>query len=155
MSCHEIRENLEPYLDGELPGEVKARVESHLPGCEACRGALEEIQLAWEALDDYPVPEVPVPDASRILQVARARERRGRLSRLASGVAAAVIVGVVIWRVLAPGGSVDLSPVDEDEIVTHWDLLENLDLLESMDVLENLDLIEEIPSDLLNGSEQG
>lgn len=45
MTCHDVRERLEEYLDGELPPHVAARVQAHLRACPAC-AALEAHERA-------------------------------------------------------------------------------------------------------------
>lgn len=36
LSCGDVLARLSDYLDGDLPPEVRARVEEHLRGCEGC-----------------------------------------------------------------------------------------------------------------------
>ena len=155
MNCEDSRLRLGAYSDGELAGDDRSELEAHLEQCGPCRTSLEELRRTWDALDAYTVPEPRVPAASRILQRARARERRTRLVRVGSGIAAVLVVGILIWQLLGTGDSVLLSPADEQEIVTHWDVLDILELLESLEVLENMELLEEMSSEALNGSENG
>lgn len=155
MNCEESRLRIGAYIDGELTGDDRAGLEAHLEHCGPCRTSLEELQRTWDALEAYTVPEPKAPAASRILQAARAREGRARLIRVGSGIAAVLILGILIWQLMGIGGPLPLSPADELEIVTHWDLLDNLELLESLEVLENMDLLEEMSAETLNGSDSG
>ncbi len=52
MTCHEIRQAIDPYLDDELPVLEVLRVQAHLLRCEPCRGAMESearLHSLWEA----------------------------------------------------------------------------------------------------------
>ncbi|NNE44299.1 MAG: zf-HC2 domain-containing protein, partial [Gemmatimonadetes bacterium] len=40
--CHEIRDLLSAFHDGELSDADAARVREHLPGCDECRGIVAE-----------------------------------------------------------------------------------------------------------------
>ena len=63
--CDGLRPELIPYCFGEVAGEVRGRLEAHLPGCPACVGELLALKRALETGD---------PDA-RPSEVARARLR--------------------------------------------------------------------------------
>lgn len=57
--CHEIREELSAYLDGELAPAAQDEVREHLAACEACRSehaGLVEVSLATEALPRLEAP---------------------------------------------------------------------------------------------------
>jgi len=40
VTCRELIAVLDDYLDGTLPGDMRAELESHLAGCEPCRAYL-------------------------------------------------------------------------------------------------------------------
>ncbi len=61
MRCEEIRQQLGPYLDNELPSGVEALVSAHLEACKTCR--LESAALNRLASQLERAPSVPVPDA--------------------------------------------------------------------------------------------
>lgn len=44
MNCHDAHQQLNEYLDGELPGSVRSRIELHLQDCASCRERLAELQ---------------------------------------------------------------------------------------------------------------
>ncbi|NIO15571.1 MAG: DUF2275 domain-containing protein [Deltaproteobacteria bacterium] len=50
MECEQIRENLSAYVDGEISGEERDRVEGHLVACETCAGALAELNAYLERI---------------------------------------------------------------------------------------------------------
>ena len=56
ISCREVVELLSAFIDGELPLPLRARVETHLAGCDGCTMVLEElrqtIRLTGELSED-------------------------------------------------------------------------------------------------------
>ncbi len=58
MSCNWIRESIPLYFYGELAPDEEERLESHLAGCEPCRGELERYRTLAAALARR---EAPVP----------------------------------------------------------------------------------------------
>lgn len=59
MNCHQARDLLSPYIDGELPAAERAHLEQHLEQCEDCRSELAELQALVDALGS--LPEEPLP----------------------------------------------------------------------------------------------
>ena len=61
LTCRELVEFLDDYLEGELSGEHDAVFERHLAACADCRNYLdsyrETIRLSGEALEARPVVE--------------------------------------------------------------------------------------------------
>ncbi len=72
--CEEIIAKLSPYIDGELGGDEKARVESHLEGCTFCLAALEEMREASRSFRMF-IPVIPPADVAQAFS--------GRLAELA------------------------------------------------------------------------
>ncbi|MHB8923599.1 MAG: zf-HC2 domain-containing protein, partial [Thermoleophilia bacterium] len=62
--CEEIIALLSPYIDGELGGGDKERVESHLEGCTFCMAALEEMREASRSFRMF-IPVVPSADVAQ------------------------------------------------------------------------------------------
>ena len=46
LVCREVVELLNGYLDGALPADVRAAVETHLAGCDGCTMVLDEFRQA-------------------------------------------------------------------------------------------------------------
>lgn len=44
LSCQELVELVTEYLEGALPARERARLESHLRGCGACAGYLDQMR---------------------------------------------------------------------------------------------------------------
>jgi Putative zinc-finger len=92
-------ELLAEYAEGGLSPEDRARVETHLAGCETCR---EELSLAREAVAALSAtPEVAPPPG---LELAVRRRSRGpsRAVWIAAGAAAAA-AGVIVAAILVLG----------------------------------------------------
>ena len=109
MTCEEMRERMEEYLDGELPEDIRQACSSHLEGCPACRALLREAEETATALRRL-CPEPPdfVTPALEQLRAKKKTVHRRRVKQLTS-VAAAVVIciagGVYFWLGTAGGTS--------------------------------------------------
>lgn len=56
MSCRNVVSRLNAYLDGELSGRDRERVEQHLGECGRCREALARLRAVADALAQLPTP---------------------------------------------------------------------------------------------------
>jgi len=54
-----FRDHLSPYIDGRLTPDEARGLETHLDGCEACRGELGELRATASALRDLPQADAP------------------------------------------------------------------------------------------------
>jgi len=122
MGCENYREKLSAYIDGELDYESRAKVEKHLLNCGECRGLLEGMRRVESFKPILEPPEVPqekwrecwdeikkqTTDSLTVESVQkgvaqRRRERNLRRAALAvAGIAAAVLVAVVLMWPAAP-----------------------------------------------------
>lgn len=59
MTCEQVNDELSAYLDGELPADARAAVESHLAGCVECKQAAEELKSIAAAIHDLPRHKAP------------------------------------------------------------------------------------------------
>jgi anti-sigma-K factor RskA len=160
MDCKRDREELGPYADGELAGEARAELESHLETCASCRAevaAHERLAHAFAAL-----PEVtPAGDFEARFWARVAREREaGETSwtswftwRRVLGIAAATAVALLLFLPLPEhptvGGPLRLpaasAKIDPDvKIVSNpkdFELLQDpdIDAISEVDVLEDWD----------------
>ncbi len=48
MTCKELVELVTDYLENALPEEVRARMESHVAGCEGCTNYLEQMRQTMQ-----------------------------------------------------------------------------------------------------------
>jgi len=73
MNLEHVQEQLSAYLDGELEGAARARVEAHVSACAACREELEELRALDVDLRRLPEPEPGPQYWSRFVQRVEAR----------------------------------------------------------------------------------
>jgi anti-sigma factor RsiW len=68
MTCHELDERLDDWVDGALPAAAASEVEAHLLSCALCRERERRLRhvLARHALRD-PGPQVPAPSPETML----------------------------------------------------------------------------------------
>lgn len=59
MMCEQVNDELSAYLDGELPADARAAVESHLAGCVECQQAAAELKSIAAAIHDLPRLKAP------------------------------------------------------------------------------------------------
>ena len=84
MNCETHIEDIQAYLDDELPAPERAAVAEHLAECESCRATLKEFRAISAALTTWTVPEpAGLPTAQELLSRARAEgllgERHGQV----------------------------------------------------------------------------
>ena len=170
MKCRNCENNLSAYLDGELPGRLRARIEAHLTECASCRAALEALKSTDKALDALGDLE-PVSDfTERVLRRldsdgVRATPIRSLGWRVAAAgaVAACLTVAVLATLSLATRQSTSAPPetlvaeaeidlLDQMEMLADLEVIENLDALEAMDDIEGL---EEFLTEMEDFSETG
>ncbi len=73
--AHPAFERLSRYADGELEGDRRDRVASHLADCDRCRDTIRFIRELGEAARHLPEPEPPADALSRFLARRAAGER--------------------------------------------------------------------------------
>ncbi|MGV3724632.1 MAG: anti-sigma factor family protein, partial [Actinomycetota bacterium] len=79
MTCEELRDNLDRYIDGELDERTRRRVEEHLPECPACARelkALQQLALATAGV----MPKVAAPNGFDAAVLSRLPVRRFGIS---------------------------------------------------------------------------
>jgi predicted anti-sigma-YlaC factor YlaD len=89
MSCSKYREHIPAYLDGDLSGEDRDRLESHLEECSACSETAEEMRaslLVFRAVEHRDsCPSLSEIKIKRLSAIGRERaSRRVSLRRLAA-----------------------------------------------------------------------
>jgi anti-sigma factor RsiW len=79
VTCRELIEFLDAYLDGSLPPEARVAFDAHLPRCPECRDYLrsyrETIELARRSACQG--DEVPAEVPQRLLRAIRAARPGG------------------------------------------------------------------------------
>ncbi len=72
MDCEHVRQNLNGYIDAELPEEAVERIAFHLEMCHDCSRAVRRLQGLTTILQEVSAMEMPQDLTDRVL--ARARE---------------------------------------------------------------------------------
>ncbi len=103
--CGWIDQRLDAYVDGELSAFEEARVERHLPHCEACQAVAEGLHGVKASLGALPVLRCP----ERVLEVVRSETfkspvasrsaSRRRAPSWAIGLAACVLVAAGVGTI--------------------------------------------------------
>jgi anti-sigma factor RsiW len=96
MKCPKIQDHLSAYLDAEVPGEIRAKLEAHLKACAACRSELARLERLDLALAELPLPAAP-DVAPRVL--ARV-QRPARPWWRSLSMAASLVLGLVLGGAL-------------------------------------------------------
>ncbi len=97
MNCHKVQDHLSPYLDGEVPEELRLEMEVHLKGCAACQTELALLRRLDRAFETLPAP-APPDVAHRVLS--RLRRPAHPWWRSLS-LAASLILGLALGGALA------------------------------------------------------
>ncbi len=80
------------YLDGELVGEVKQRLEEHLAVCAQCGGELNALEEVGRLLSEAPLLSPRPGFTARVMARLAQREARRRLTRVAPALVAASLM---------------------------------------------------------------
>ena len=105
MTCKQLEENLDDYLDQTLDDEKAGLLGKHRASCDNCQRIVDQAQRLRAALRRYGELSVSTPDATFFDQALRnaagtaARQRQTRSWR--SGFASAIAAGLAIWFVSA------------------------------------------------------
>ena len=93
MRCRTARVRLNAYLDAELLGAERSRIEEHLHHCGECSEALKRMRGVAAVLEPVPVPP-PVPEGFHRRLMARAARSQEQFRRWP------VVVG--LWPSFSP-----------------------------------------------------
>ncbi len=133
MRCDEVRDLRIEWLRGRLPEERARAVDGHLVGCASCRADLEEERRLDRVLDVVPPAEAPQGFVQGVLARTAGRLARARLVRWAATVAAALLI--TVFTIHARDDS--RLTAEEEEIVAHLDLLEDMPVVETADLVDD------------------
>ncbi len=121
MNCQLCQENLEAFLEGTLPSDMKTQVESHLKGCEACNH-LYSIQVLADRLIGSEKKLEPDPFLiTRVMEKIEDKETSVsenlfikilRPVLITSSLAAAVLFGVMLGNLSLPGNKTRAIPAE-------------------------------------------
>jgi len=101
MSCKDLKENFDDYLDGTLDERAAAQLRQHGGSCDACRQLIERELRLRKSLQEYGDSSVPQPDAGFFDRALIAAEHQGLKQQhkrsWMTGFASAVAAGLAIW----------------------------------------------------------
>jgi hypothetical protein len=106
MTCDEVRDLIEAFVDAELPGPMLLTIARHAGTCGACDAAIRELTTLHEAVERSSRAGADALDLSSVWPAVAARvevEDRRRLWRRrlravpAWGAVAAMAAGAVLW----------------------------------------------------------
>lgn len=75
LTCVSGVELLADYLDGAVPADVKASIETHVTGCPRCRAFIESYQATPRVLRDATAVEMPAELEASLMEALRTRIR--------------------------------------------------------------------------------
>ncbi len=102
MNAKHPRAALSAYLDGELSGEERSRLERHLGDCAACTALLADLELLARAGAEEQVPPAPADMSARIMaHIPRGvvERRRHWIHRMPMAAAASLAAAALLWVV--------------------------------------------------------
>jgi predicted anti-sigma-YlaC factor YlaD len=148
--CHQKREELIDFVEGELSAERTGEIDAHLKTCKECAAYVESLKRTFSVLTEDTVPEPPpgywtyLP--RRVRQQAGAGRRRRRILVFAPGIAALAVVLMLVWRgTRAPAPETTTLEMITAELATE-DLLESVAASEVYEVMFMDAAAEEITS---------
>ncbi|MEW6026206.1 MAG: hypothetical protein AB1599_02780 [Planctomycetota bacterium] len=145
IKCNEVVNELEAFRKGEVSGELKSLIASHLNACPACKNELKALEQLETLLDAYTVAPA---DANlqagfrrKLTEMERAHHFHlswRRVGLLAS--AAVVMVAALVWLVNPFNGS-----NNDTEIIANIDLLEDMETAQLADIVQDYELVVAMP----------
>jgi len=123
MNCQLCQENLDAYLEGILPSDMKTQLESHLKECETCN-QMYRIQVLADRVVGYEKELEPDPFLiTRVMAKIENREISGyrsgdiftRILRpvlMTLSLAAAVFLGIMIGNLSLPYNNTRIIPAE-------------------------------------------
>lgn len=101
MSCKDLKENFDDYVDETLEEAVTTRLRQHVASCDACQQLVDREHRLRNSLREYGDSSMPAPDATYFDRALITAERQG-LKRQhkrswITGFGSAVAAGLAIW----------------------------------------------------------
>lgn len=77
ISCVEVGRETSNYLEGEISGEMRARMEEHFKGCKHCTAVLDGTRNVVQLVGDATAFEVPAGFSNRLYRKLNRRLGKG------------------------------------------------------------------------------
>jgi anti-sigma factor (TIGR02949 family) len=71
IRCEDVLQEISNYIDGEVPSELRVRMENHLAGCAHCHAILDGTKNIIALVADGRLFELPLGLASRLYRKVR------------------------------------------------------------------------------------
>ena len=150
MKCEDASKELIAYLDGRVNAAGRAKVESHLAGCAACRNGAEEMRKVSMLLGEVPAVEPSFGFDARVRQRVAAEPRQSWFWRLVPAprpaFAVALLIALTVLVAKLPSNRAPAPPVattSAQEQEEDFNAIKNLGVLENYDVLTKFDSLAE------------
>ena len=103
MNCNQTTEQLDDYLDGNLPTGDRVQFDQHLDQCAECLAVIKKGQMLQSRLVQYGATKIPMPDAGfydrALARAARSGLRKQRNRWVMTGFSGAIAATLMIWMV--------------------------------------------------------
>jgi len=103
MNCNQTTEQLDDYLEGDLPTDDRALFDQHLDQCAECRAVVENGQTLLADLARLGEMTIPTPDAGfydrALAKAAQSGVRKQRNRWVMTGFSGAIAATLMIWMV--------------------------------------------------------
>lgn len=119
MHCDQFRQNLDPYLDGELDEALSGEIESHHAECDACAAVRSRKEALRRTLQAIPVPPPEHGFLDAVVEETLINTHRNETRfRATASIGAAIAASVVAWLVLVLPAELPTQPDATLETVT-------------------------------------
>lgn len=101
MTCTQLTEKLDDYVDDLMDQAASATLAAHIEGCDDCQQVLASEHRLRESLTDYGESTMPQPDAAffdrTLAKATRSGTRRQRNRWVMTGVGGTIAAGLALW----------------------------------------------------------
>ena len=77
ISCEEVWREISNYLEGEISGEMRVRMEEHFKGCKHCTAVLDGTRNVVQLVGDARAFELPAGFSNRLYRKLNRRLGKG------------------------------------------------------------------------------
>lgn len=101
MSCKDLKEKFDDYVDETLDEGVTALLRQHVASCDACQQLVDRERRLRDSLREYGDSSMPVPDTAffdrALITAEREGVKRQHKRSWMTGFGSAVAAGLAIW----------------------------------------------------------